>query len=108
MESWYKVTLPMNECGVGGKDAELQNAFTSLFIAQAGPHDAAMFTKNDEDEDFKRCILYFSPGAVRIAQALIERFGGVPCPAPKELDLIFLVGDDRARNMLSPKSGSDL
>jgi hypothetical protein len=96
--SWYKVTLPMKECGITGKGKELQDAFGTLVIANAAPIDAAMFSQ--QSKDFESVFYYFSPGAIRIAGTLIESYNPVACEAPLQGTVSLAVGDARALYIL--------
>jgi hypothetical protein len=72
------------------KHIALQNEFEVLFFLNQWPKDAAMFDKRDStlgEHDF-----YFSPGAARIAKALIKSYAGGKCPAPDDASLELLVG----------------
>ena len=64
MQGWYKVTLPAEETGTGGKAALLQKSFEVVFIAHKGPKDAALFT--DHDARFYNHYYYFTPVAAEI------------------------------------------
>jgi hypothetical protein len=57
------------------------------------------------DLSFDQLYLYFSPGAAKIAEALIDRYRGKPCEAPALSDRMHLaVGHAGARErMLSSK-----
>src|SRR5258708_5813860 len=104
--SWYKVTLPSEESGLAGKAETLQNAFADLWSANKGPKDAAMFSQNSEN--LKDIFCYFSPGAMRIARTLIESYGAVPCPAPRQGTGVNLsAGDAGALEMLLPRAGQN-
>jgi hypothetical protein len=101
--SWYKITLPLSECGIGGTAKSLQTAFETLFMANSIPKDAAMFARNAEDSE--HCHYFFSPGALAIAASLIEGFGGTKCDPPAGNDLHLLVGHASARQTLLAKKG---
>jgi hypothetical protein len=99
MDTWYKATLPFAECGIAGKGQKLQDAFAEVFIMNAGPWDAAMFSQRSDD--FTKMFYYFTPGALRIARSLIEALGIVPCPVPLRGSVSLAVGDARAFDMLT-------
>ena len=98
--SWYKVTLLPKDAGVGGRAKSLQAALEILFMANAAPLDAAMFTNHDDD--FKNYFYYFSPGAAQIARNLIEIYAGVQCSAPPRQGTALLVGHSGAHETLLP------
>jgi hypothetical protein len=98
--SWYKVTLPLKDCGINGRGRELQDAFMAIFMTYAGPLDAAMFS--ERSEDFEEVFFYFSPGAARIATTLIESYKAVPCPAPLRENVALAAGDADALETLLP------
>ena len=89
MENWYKVTLPVNEAGPGGKMMRLQDEFREIFLHSGPERDAALFT--DKNEDFTEHYFYFSPGAARIALQLIVQYGGVECSHPTMTGTLRLV-----------------
>lgn len=70
-----------------GRAVELQEKFSVVFRAFAGPADAAMFMSRDVMEN----LYYFSPGAARIAMPLIAAYAGVECPAPAKSEVHPLV-----------------
>jgi hypothetical protein len=102
--SWYKITLPFAEAGIGGKAKELQTAFETLFKANHAPKNAAMFTSRDES--FENCSYYFSPGTIAFAEALIRAYSGVTCEPPLAEEVNLLVGHDGAAQTLLPKKES--
>ena len=105
---WYKVTIKLEDAGVGGKAYHLQDAFFKIFMASGSPKDAAMFTNHDEgfDDYFDDYFYYFSPAATRIAANLIQQYGGVPCQAPRREQTTLLVGHAGARYALLPAAES--
>ena len=93
--------MPLAESVVDGKGWKLQSAFETIFLANGGPPDAAMFT-NDVDVD--SVIYYFSPGALRIAGNLLTSYGAVPCSRPVRDSVALLVGEQSALDALpAPK-----
>ena len=88
--SWYKVTLS-NEDIAAFKHMALQERFIELFVANGGPRDAGMF----DSPEIGVHEYYFSPGATRIALALIASYGGVECssPAKSETHPLVIEGD---------------
>ena len=106
METWYKITFPFKDCGVGGKGQRLQDAFTVILIAHGGkPWTAALFSQRSED--FEEMFYYFSPDAMQIAKGLIESYKAVPCEQPPrpsiEGHVSLAVGDARVFELLWPK-----
>jgi hypothetical protein len=85
---WYKVAMS-NDDVMSMKHMSLQMEFADLWDTNRHPRDAAMF---DEHSGIKH-EFYFSPGAVRIAKALISRYRGLECPPPQASDVVLLVGD---------------
>ena len=65
----------------------MQDAFTKLFNDAGQPMDAGLYIDSETD------IYYFSPKAVDIAEALLVRFGGRACPAPRSSAVDTLVGN---------------
>jgi len=105
MESWYKVTLPSEECGINGKATFMQREFEHFFLTSRATKDAALFTNHDEN--FENHFFYFSPAAVGIAELLIKGFNGVPCAQPLlSDDMILLVGHSGAREALLRVAGN--
>lgn len=106
--SWYKVTMPLSECGLSGRGKELQDAFEKSFMAYKAPRDAAMFSQRDDA--FENNHYYFSPGAAKLICPLIERMGGVQCAPPQNKEmpslLILLVGHADARESLLRSAGN--
>ncbi len=103
--SWYKITLPFKQGGVGGMASALQSEFETAFIANCGPKDAAMFT--NRAEDFETCVYYFSPAAAAIAGILIESYKGVKCSPPAMDKVSLLVGHTGALEALLSRKGSN-
>ena|ERR1700722_4706908 len=101
---WYKVTLPYEQSVPNGEAIVLQKSFELMFMSNASPKDAAMFT--NQDEDFVNCQYYFSPGTVAFFSATIERYGGAPCPPPKRAEVKLIVGHAGAREALLPETGN--
>lgn len=85
---WYKVTLSKADIRAG-KIGSLQDGFEALFIALGGPGNAGMFG----GLELGGHKYYFSPGAARIAGALIARYAGVECVPPKRSEVAILVAD---------------
>jgi len=93
---WYKIELSSDQVKAG-KEGEIAKAFTRLYIEAGGQRDAAMFTSKMNPRG--DCVVYLSPGAVRIAQALIAAYNATPCAAPSR-DVILLVGHQDAGDEL--------
>jgi hypothetical protein len=89
VDTWYKVTISKQEI-IEGKHLSLLQEFHALQMANHATKDAAMFT--NPGHDFPR-YYFFSPGAVRIAQKLINTYGGVSCNAPLATDVNLTSGD---------------
>lgn len=106
METWFKVTIPYKDCGVGGRGQQLQDAFGATLIANGGqPWTAALCSQRSDD--FETVSYYFSPGSMKIARGLIEGLKAVPCERPPrpshETHVIFCGGDVRALELLWPE-----
>jgi len=96
--SWYRIPVSAEQaaCGV---HIRVQTAFEKLWLAALRPKDAAMFSCGSAGRAFE---LYFSPGARRIAHALVESSGGIASEAPPKDDTALLVGHAGMRaNQLS-------
>src|SRR4051812_43507178 len=98
MSSWYKITLPMDDCGIGGKSSQMQEQFHALMLlyttanSSYPPWDAAMFSERSDDFSFVH--YYISPSAVPIVKRLLAAYGATPCVAPPNRLTLF-VGDAR-------------
>ena len=92
--SWYKVEFTPQEV-VDGKALQMFEAFSEIFLRLGGPKDAGLFSEGMSSTSVKN-EHYFSPGAVRIAHALIALYNGVPCKTPKRSEVAFLVTDASA------------
>lgn len=91
MQTWQKVDLPLEECGLYGSADQLQKAFEVMFISRHSPRDAALFEWHDDK--FETNAFYFSPAASGLVKSLIDRFGGSECSPPVLSDrLVLLVG----------------
>ena len=77
----------------------VQAAFEKVWVSASEPKNTAMFSCGRPGGAFE---LYFSPGADRIAHALIESSGGIASEAPPKDDTALLVGHAGTRaNRLS-------
>jgi hypothetical protein len=81
------VTLSNGDVVIG-KQAQLIGAFEEVFMDYPGD-DAALFSA----EDSITTEFLFSPGASRIAMAVIEQYSGTPCPAPRLSEVSLMVGN---------------
>jgi hypothetical protein len=100
MENWWKVTMSLKDWTPGGKGQKLIDDFAAIFIANAGPVNAVMFSQ--KSEDFADAFFYFSPAAIHIAKTLIEIHKPVPCQAPLRGTVNLAAGDVRAVEILLP------
>jgi hypothetical protein len=89
---WYKVTLSDNDM-LADQLNVLRDAFSRLHVEAGDPDDAAIFATDDEGP---ACILYFSPGARRIAMQLVLEFSGVETATPMRSGACLLVGNQLA------------
>lgn len=102
MENWYKVTLTDQDI-IARKGLQLQNEYTMFHIQDWQSHRDALMLDSGDPLDH---TYYFSPGAVRLALALILRWGGKPCSAPSPKGLAKLVGTDEALQVVfAPTEG---
>jgi hypothetical protein len=102
--SWHKISLSSAEL-VSWKHQQLQNAFEDLFRETLAPKDAGMFKSTQQGQN----DYLFSPAASRIAQTLIDSYGGTECPAPRRSQVKLLVGHNGADEVSSaPEGESDL
>jgi hypothetical protein len=90
---WYRIPISAEQAA-GGVHIRVQSAFEKLWTSASGPKDAAMFSCGRPGRAFE---LYFSPGADRIAHALIESSGGIASEAPSKDDTKLVVGHAGAR-----------
>jgi hypothetical protein len=98
METWHKVTLPAEECGINGKAMFMQREFERVFLGNP-LKDAALFTNHDDR--LENHFFYFTPVAASMSKILVEGFNGVPCPQPMFADdMALLVGHAGAREHL--------
>jgi hypothetical protein len=92
---WYKVTMSDEEL-LSGRTAALQDAFAQVFMMSGGPSDAGMFGGMNVGAPH---VYYFSPGAARLAHALILSFSGIECDAPTRAEVAILVAQSGARRI---------
>lgn len=85
---WYKVTLSDDDI-LADRLNMLRDAFSRLHVEAGDPDDTAIFATDDEGPG---CVLYFSPGAARIATRLVLEFSGVDTAAPLRYGVILLTG----------------
>lgn len=76
----------------------IQGAFETAFIAAGCPPEAALFLRPlpEGGADY-----FVSPAATGFFAAVIRANNGQPCPPPSPNGILFLVGHDDARTMLS-------
>lgn len=90
--AWYKVALSANDI-LADRLSVIQQDFGHIHIQAGSPDDAALFDTNDAGPG---CILYFSPGASRIAMQLILNSQGLETSAPRRSEVGLLVGKESA------------
>jgi hypothetical protein len=90
MMPWRKVVFPRERRL--DQAVLLRSEFEQIFIAQGSPRDAALFGEIDIRPDM---VLYFNPGAYRLAAALLDRWGAIECEAPGG-SVSLLVGHKQA------------
>jgi hypothetical protein len=88
---WYKITLSHEDIAAL-KHMALQESFANIVVVHGAPRDAAMFS----DTAIGVHEYYFSPGATKIATALLAGYSAVACVAPTRSSLHLLVGHDGA------------
>ena len=92
VDQWWQIPVRPNQT----VDL-IQELFLMAFAAAGRPRGAALF-ENDIAE--RRTALYVTPSAATFAQTLLRGWGGKPCLAPASG--YFLVGDEKAQNLLPP------
>jgi hypothetical protein len=95
--TWYKVEMSLEQVA-NGEHIVLQNQFEGLFMAARGPKDMALFGSAFDSSE--QIHLYFSPGSISHAKALIDSYGGSPCDKPSDKRLALLVGHADAMDRL--------
>jgi len=86
---WQCVTFSDDQLSVS-RHIVLRDTFDIFFKASDSPLDAALF----DSAEFPHRMIYFSPGAIRIAPSLAEKFGGIACTPPSRSEVRFLIGHD--------------
>lgn len=81
---------------VSGEHEKVQDSFALAFATAGRPQNAALFSRPVANG----YELYFSPEAIRIAQALIKQCGGAGCSRPPKEGTILLVGHQGAGDRL--------
>lgn len=74
----------------------LEQAFAELYFQSGSPKHAGMFTSTGVGPPH---VFYFSPGAVRIATALIAAWSGVEIAAPGRSEVNILVANSGLRQI---------
>ncbi len=87
MSSWFKVTR---------KDWAVMDDFETIWLESGGPVDAALFSRRNQRE--RTNDFYFTPAVARLAPALLQQYGAVPCEKPdfsnpSPFGIALLVGD---------------
>ena len=95
-EGWYKITIDLHHHR--GRLTTLQDTFTRVLVLNGGRSDAAMYSRSQNGDLVMD--LYFSPGAVGIAKALILANGGTPSKRPPKKDTTRLVHNDNGPDPL--------
>ena len=99
MPAWYRVDLPICECGRDGKADQLQRAFQVMFITSQKPREAALFEWHDET--LQTNVFFFSPAGAALVKLLLDEAGGIECGPPILSDrVVLLVGHPGAREAL--------
>ena len=99
MSAWYRVDLPICECGRDGKADQLQKAFEVMFITSQKPRNAALFEWHDET--LQTDVFFFSPVGAELIGALLHEAGAIECGPPILSDrLVLLVGHVGVRERL--------
>ena len=86
--SWHKVFLSVDQI-LARVQFQLQDQFEVLFMIAGRPKDMALFSGPMTDDGV---ALYFSPGAAKYAQGLIEQYNGSKCEKPTGPDIALEVG----------------
>lgn len=97
MSTWSSVDLGD---GVAAYEpsGRIQEAFIPFFAAAGLPHDMAVFSRYDLQENM--VTAYFSPSAHEIGKL----FEAIPCEKPSRPRLSLLVGDVRAWDIFYPSA----
>jgi hypothetical protein len=86
---------------MSGRHFRLQEEFDAIFIAAKWPKEAAMF---EDRAMLDGGTFYFSPAAVAIFGASLNRYGSIDCAAPPRDKAKFLSGYTDADSLLSASS----
>ncbi|MES2463626.1 MAG: hypothetical protein V4671_23880 [Armatimonadota bacterium] len=86
--TWYKIHLSHDEV-LDDAQPPIQKEYEQIHITAGNPSDAALFSSVADTEGTD---LYFSPGAVSIATALLLEFEAQPCEKPASQITGILVG----------------
>ena len=100
MNHWYSLNLGDGIMASTPSD-EIRERFLRSFTDAGSPPEMAVFTR-PESEGRLHCevIAYFSPAAVRVAEA----FDAQPCGKPVRTGLGLLAGDEQSWSVLFPES----
>lgn len=93
---WHQVTLTNDEI-VSGKEFQLREAFSKLFMAAGGPQKAALFCSNLRERGDS--VFYFSPSSMVFARTIVANYSGKPCDQPPK-NICLLVGHANAKEEL--------
>jgi hypothetical protein len=82
--NWCKIIFSADDISAG-RHKEFLEEFNHLLARSGAPNAAAVFLNKDKWREYS---IYVSPVAAQLATELINRYGGVPCPAPKQSDVV--------------------
>ena len=94
---WYCVRID-TRYGTA-KWERLRNGVQNAFEVLRGPADAQMYAR-DTSPGSPETVLYFSPGAARIAYDLIIREGGAPCDRQPKAGTKVVMRDEDGPDLL--------
>lgn len=85
---WNKIILSKDDVSSGKLD-DLRTEFLALEIINDFPEGLSIVQRQDSAESH---IFYIPPSSSQIARGLIQRYSGVPCPAPMRSEVIQYLG----------------
>ncbi|HSS44189.1 MAG TPA: hypothetical protein VLO07_02520 [Thermoanaerobaculia bacterium] len=95
---WRKIFLSRDQI-LDGTQMRIVFQASDIFKKAGGPADAALFTSTVPNA--KHGVeLYFSPGATALAEALIDKHGGVACDPPMAENVSLSAGKHRVFDLM--------
>jgi hypothetical protein len=99
--TWYRAPFGTADNFDYNSSARIGNEYEQILISNGFPKEAALFASDNLGggaDEFH--YVYFSPGAARIAGALLSKLGAAPCDKPSANTVGLLVGHDSDRELL--------